>query len=64
MTLLAMEAPTRAAGPEAGENIRNAKVQVLNAISPVTIDECVLGQYEGEICSLHFLHSLIIRSKS
>jgi len=47
MTLLAMEAPTRATGPEAGENIRNAKVQVLNAISPVTLDECVLGQYEG-----------------
>lgn len=54
MTLLAMEAPTRATGPEAGENIRNAKVQVLNAISPITLDECVLGQYEGERSSLQF----------
>lgn len=47
LTLLAMEAPTKADGPEAGESIRNAKVQVLNSIPPITIDECFLGQYEG-----------------
>lgn len=48
LTLLAMEAPTKADGPEAGESIRNAKVQVLNSIPPITIDECFLGQYEGK----------------
>ncbi len=47
LTLLAMEPPTKATGPEAGESIRNAKVQVLDAIPPITIDECLLGQYEG-----------------
>ena len=47
LTLLAMEAPTKADGPESGESIRNAKVQVLNSIPPITMEECVLGQYEG-----------------
>ena len=47
LTLLAMEPPTKLDGPEAGESIRNAKVQVLNAIPPITIEECFLGQYEG-----------------
>ena len=47
MTILAMEAPTKADGPESGESIRNAKVQVLNSIPPITIEECFLGQYEG-----------------
>lgn len=49
LTLLAMEPPTKADGPESGESIRNAKVQVLNSIPPITIDECFLGQYEGMI---------------
>jgi len=47
LTLLAMEPPTKADGPESGESIRNAKVQVLNSIPPITMDECFLGQYEG-----------------
>jgi len=47
LTILAMEAPTKADGPESGESIRNAKVQVLNSIPPITIEECFLGQYEG-----------------
>lgn len=47
LTLLAMEAPIKADGPEAGERIRDAKVAVLNAIAPVTLDEVLLGQYEG-----------------
>lgn len=34
-------------GPESGKCIRDAKVKVLNAISPVTMDECFLAQYEG-----------------
>lgn len=47
LTLLAMEPPTKADGPESGESIRNAKVNVLHAIPPITLDECFLGQYEG-----------------
>lgn len=47
LTLLAMEAPKTADGPKAGESIRDAKVEVLKAIPPITIDECFLGQYEG-----------------
>jgi len=47
LTLLAMECPHKADGPEAGESIRDAKVNVLNTISPITIDDVFLGQYEG-----------------
>jgi len=47
LTLLAMESPTKADGPGSGESIRDAKVQVLKAILPVTMDDCLLGQYEG-----------------
>jgi glucose-6-phosphate 1-dehydrogenase len=54
LTLLAMEPPTKADGPSAGESIRNAKVQVLNAIPPITMDECFLGQYEGTIYNVPF----------
>jgi glucose-6-phosphate 1-dehydrogenase len=42
-----MEAPEHHDGPMAGESIRNAKVGVLNAIPPITMEECFLGQYEG-----------------
>ena len=41
-----MEAPTKADGPEAGEAIRNSKVQVLKSIPPITLENCLLGQYE------------------
>lgn len=47
LTLLAMEPPTKIDGAEAGESIRDAKVKVLQAIPPITLDECLLGQYEG-----------------
>lgn len=47
LSVLAMEAPEHADGPEAGESIRNAKVEVLKAIPPITMEECFLGQYEG-----------------
>lgn len=47
LTLVAMEPPTKVDGPAAGDRIRDAKAQVLEAIPPVTIDECLLGQYEG-----------------
>jgi len=42
-----MEAPTKADGPESGQAIRNAKVQVLKSMSAITLDNCFLGQYEG-----------------
>lgn len=47
MTLMAMEPPTKADGPESGDYIRDAKVHVLKAVPSVTIDDCFLGQYEG-----------------
>jgi len=42
-----MECPNKLDGPESGEKIRDEKVRVLEAMSPVTIDEVFLGQYEG-----------------
>jgi glucose-6-phosphate 1-dehydrogenase len=47
LTLLAMEAPFSLEGPNAGKAIRDAKVAILNAIKPITMDDVVLGQYEG-----------------
>jgi glucose-6-phosphate 1-dehydrogenase len=47
LTLLAMEAPTTVEGPNSGKAIRDAKVAVLNAIQPIELEDCVLGQYEG-----------------
>ena len=42
-----MEPPIRVSGPTTGKAVRDAKVAVLNSISPITIDDCVLGQYDG-----------------
>jgi glucose-6-phosphate 1-dehydrogenase len=47
LSLLAMEPPSSVQGPKAGKAIRDAKVAVLNAIPSITIEDCVLGQYEG-----------------
>jgi len=47
LTLLAMEAPIKADGAEAGQSIRDAKCAVLKSIPPIDIEDCVLGQYEG-----------------
>jgi len=47
LTLVAMEAPTYLDGPLSGKAVRDAKVAVLNAISEITLDDAVLGQYEG-----------------
>lgn len=47
LTLLCCEPPTVAQGPEAGNAIRDAKVHVLNSIPPITLEDCILGQYEG-----------------
>lgn len=42
LTLLAMEPP-----PLTEDGIRDAKVQVLQSIPPITLSDCLLGQYEG-----------------
>jgi len=47
LTLLTCEPPVVAEGPRAGNAIRDAKVQVLNSIPPIELEDCVLGQYEG-----------------
>ena len=38
-SLIAMEAPVKCIGSEAGQKIRDAKVQVLHATTPVTVDD-------------------------
>jgi glucose-6-phosphate 1-dehydrogenase len=45
LTLVAMEAPVRVIGGDSANLIRDAKVNVLKAISPLTLDDVVLGQY-------------------
>lgn len=47
LSLLAMETPSTLEGPNAGKAIRDAKVAVLNAIKPIELEDCILGQYEG-----------------
>jgi len=47
LTLVGMEAPTTVEGPGAGDQIRDGKVNVLKAMREITIDDCMLGQYEG-----------------
>lgn len=43
LMLLAMEEPTSTSG----ESIRDAKLKVLEAMVPMTLENCLLGQYEG-----------------
>ena len=47
LALLCMETPTAVTGPLSGKAIRDAKVAVLNAITPIALKDVVLGQYEG-----------------
>ncbi|GKY94914.1 hypothetical protein MPSEU_000456300 [Mayamaea pseudoterrestris] len=47
LTLLAMETPTEVMGPRSSKAIRDAKVAVLNSMSEITLDDVILGQYEG-----------------
>lgn len=44
---MTMEPPTTFVGPDASKGIRDAKVNVLNAIEPIRLEDVVLGQYEG-----------------
>mmetsp|Transcript_25223 Transcript_25223/g.33480 ORF Transcript_25223/g.33480 Transcript_25223/m.33480 type:complete len:555 (-) Transcript_25223:426-2090(-) len=46
MSLVAMEPPVAATGhADAANFVRDEKVKVLNCVEPVTLDDCVLGQY-------------------
>jgi glucose-6-phosphate 1-dehydrogenase len=47
LMLIAMEPPLSVDGPQAGEDIRDCKARVLQAMSPVRDCDCLLGQYEG-----------------
>ena len=47
LTLMAMEPPTTFVGPNASKGVRDAKVNVLNAMEPIRLEDVVLGQYEG-----------------
>jgi glucose-6-phosphate 1-dehydrogenase len=48
LTLVAMEPPVRAAGDGSPNFIRDAKVNVLKAISPLTVNDIVIGQYVSD----------------
>eukprot|EP00980_Cylindrotheca_fusiformis_P027936 scaffold22569_cov116-Cylindrotheca_fusiformis.AAC.7 len=45
LSLVAMEPPVRVTGDGAEKYVRDEKVKVLNSIEPVTLEDCVLGQY-------------------
>jgi glucose-6-phosphate 1-dehydrogenase len=45
LTLVAMEPPVCLVGGTASDDVRNAKVNVLKAIQPLTLDDVVVGQY-------------------
>jgi glucose-6-phosphate 1-dehydrogenase len=47
LTLLTMEPPVTVEGPRSGKAIRDSKVAILNAMPPIALEDCVLGQYEG-----------------
>ena len=45
LSLVAMEPPIKVAGSSASSYIRDAKVNVLKCIEPLTLDDVILGQY-------------------
>jgi glucose-6-phosphate 1-dehydrogenase len=47
LTLMCMDPPFVVEGPRSGRAIRDAKVQVLNAMDVIQLEDVVLGQYEG-----------------
>ena len=63
LALLCMETPTAITGPLSGKAIRDAKVAVLNAITPIALSDVVLGQYQGyagtcvcvSVCAVHYI---------
>lgn len=47
LTVLTMEPPHKGNSTEIGGYIRDAKVDVLNAMPPIPLSDCLLGQYKG-----------------
>lgn len=47
LTLVAMEPPPVAEGVDAKDHIRDAKNNVLQSMSVIDLDDCLLGQYKG-----------------
>ncbi len=45
LSLVAMEPPIRVVGHDSADLVRNAKVNILRAIEPITLQNVVLGQY-------------------
>lgn len=47
LTVLTMEPPNKGSAKELGVSIRDAKVAILNAMPPIPLSDCLLGQYKG-----------------
>ena len=47
LSLVAMEPPVAVTGDHAAQYVRDEKVKVLRCIDPLTLSDCVLGQYLG-----------------
>jgi glucose-6-phosphate 1-dehydrogenase len=47
LSLIAMEPPVLASGPDYSNYVRDEKVKVLNCIQPIELSETVIGQYVG-----------------
>jgi glucose-6-phosphate 1-dehydrogenase len=60
LALLCMETPTAVIGPLSGKAIRDAKVAVLHAIQPITLQDVVLGQYEGYAGTVMIVYVLCV----
>jgi glucose-6-phosphate 1-dehydrogenase len=45
LTLVAMEAPVKVAGDGYSNCVRDAKVNVLKSMSPISVNDVVVGQY-------------------
>ena len=48
MSLVAMEPPVRVSGEDSANFIRDAKVNVLRCISPLSVRDVILGQYVAD----------------
>lgn len=53
LSLVAMEAPVRVLGEDSSNYVRDAKVNVLRAISPIRREDMILGQYVADESGEH-----------
>jgi len=63
LAIVAMEAPPRVQGEDAGTFVRDAKVNVLRCIAPINPDEVVIGQYVGADGKPGYLEDDTIKDK-